>query len=108
MDNLAAGGLRFIQFYNTGRCWPTRISLMTGKYPHQAGPAMKFGPKAPRAYAGHTPDEGKFISEALNEAGYRSYHVGKWHMDNKLTKESPNSTHPLQRGFAHSYRVLTH
>lgn len=107
LDKLAAGGLRFTQFYNPGRCWPTRISLLTGKYPHQAGHAMKFGPNAPRAYAGHTPDQGKFVSEALNEAGYRSYHVGKWHMDSNLIKGPPNPTHPLQRGFAHSYWILT-
>jgi hypothetical protein len=30
LDALAAGGLRFTQFYNTGRCCPTRASLLTG------------------------------------------------------------------------------
>ena len=30
LDKLAAGGLRFTQFYNTGRCCPTRASLLTG------------------------------------------------------------------------------
>ena len=37
LDKLAAGGLRFTQFYNTARCCPTRASLLTGLYPHQAG-----------------------------------------------------------------------
>jgi arylsulfatase len=37
LDQLAAGGLRFAQFYNTARCCPTRASLLTGLYPHQAG-----------------------------------------------------------------------
>ena len=37
LDALAAGGLRFTQFYNTARCCPTRASLLTGLYPHQAG-----------------------------------------------------------------------
>jgi len=32
LDGLAAGGLRFTQFYNTGRCCPTRASLLTGLY----------------------------------------------------------------------------
>src|SRR5687768_6799923 len=36
LDALAAGGVRFTQFYNTGRCCPTRASLLTGLYPHQA------------------------------------------------------------------------
>ena len=37
LDGLAAGGVRFTQFYNTARCCPTRASLMTGLYQHQAG-----------------------------------------------------------------------
>src|SRR5512147_1948251 len=37
LDRLAAGGLRYRQFYNAGRCCPTRASLLTGVYPHQAG-----------------------------------------------------------------------
>jgi arylsulfatase A-like enzyme len=37
LDKLAAGGLRFTQFYNTGRCCPTRASVLTGLYPHQTG-----------------------------------------------------------------------
>ncbi|MFM2167063.1 MAG: hypothetical protein RIS79_1434, partial [Verrucomicrobiota bacterium] len=37
LDGLAKGGVRFTQFYNTGRCCPTRASLLTGLYSHQAG-----------------------------------------------------------------------
>src|SRR5271168_2102567 len=37
LDGLAANGLRFTQFYNTARCWPTRAALLTGLYSHQAG-----------------------------------------------------------------------
>jgi arylsulfatase A-like enzyme len=37
LDKLAANGLRFTQFYNTGRCCPTRAALLTGLYSHQAG-----------------------------------------------------------------------
>src|SRR3990170_1543372 len=37
LDRLAAGGLRFTHLYNTARCCPTRASLLTGLYPHQAG-----------------------------------------------------------------------
>src|SRR4051794_20336607 len=37
LDRLAAGGLRFTQFYNGARCCPTRASLLTGLYAHQAG-----------------------------------------------------------------------
>jgi arylsulfatase len=34
IDSLAARGVRFTQFYNCGRCCPTRASLLTGLYPH--------------------------------------------------------------------------
>jgi arylsulfatase A-like enzyme len=39
LDALAKDGLRFTKFYNTGRCCPTRASLLTGLYPHQAASA---------------------------------------------------------------------
>ena len=35
LDELAAGGLRFTQFYNTARCWPTRSAILTGYYAQQ-------------------------------------------------------------------------
>lgn len=37
IDKLAANGVRFTQFYNTGRCCPTRASLLTGLYAHKTG-----------------------------------------------------------------------
>ena len=37
IDRLAANGLAFTHFYNTARCSPSRASLLTGLYPHQAG-----------------------------------------------------------------------
>jgi arylsulfatase A-like enzyme len=37
LDSMARRGLRFSQFYNAARCCPTRASLLTGLYPHQAG-----------------------------------------------------------------------
>ena len=37
VDQLAERGLRFTQFYNNGKCCPTRASLLTGLYPHRTG-----------------------------------------------------------------------
>ena len=114
LDKLAAGGLRFTQFYNTARCWPSRAALLTGRYPHQAGHAMMYGQNAPRAYRGTTPEQGRFASEVLGQHGYRTYHVGKWHLHNrsaakarKGTYASPqyNDSWPLGRGFHKSYCV---
>ena len=52
LDALAAGGLRYTQFYNTGRCWPTRGSLLTGYYPQSirrdSVPGVKSGGRGTR------------------------------------------------------------
>ena len=37
LDALAAGGVRLTQFYNTGRCCPSRAAILTGQYPHRVG-----------------------------------------------------------------------
>src|SRR6188474_992134 len=52
LDSLAAGGLRFTQFYNTARCCPTRASLLTGMYPHQAGVGHMMDDKGSDGYRG--------------------------------------------------------
>ncbi len=99
IDSLAAEGLRFSQFYNTGRCWSTRASLMTGLYPHEAGHASMDRKSPHRAYQGTSPDIAPFVSELLKKGGYRTYHVGKWHLQGK------DNLWPLQRGFDRSYCV---
>lgn len=96
LDALAAGGLRFTHFYNTGRCWPTRSSMLTGVYPHQAQMAMTQGPDAPPAYRGQVPPHIPLLSETLGAAGYRCYHSGKWHI---------GRDHPMDRGFDHTYYI---
>src|SRR5256712_4287085 len=52
LDRLAKGGLRFTQFYNTARCCPTRASLLTGLYPHQAGVGHMMGDYGVPGYRG--------------------------------------------------------
>ena len=73
LDKLAQNGLRFTQFYNCGRCWPTRSSLMTGYYAQQVNVDGK------RAAF---PAWGYLLPHHLKQAGYRSYHSGKWHVTN--------------------------
>ncbi len=85
LNGLAAEGLRFTQFYNTARCWPTRSALMTGYYPQQI---RRDGfPEAPRSFGGggRRPAWAKTIAEYLKPVGYRTYHSGKWHIDGKPT-----------------------
>lgn len=104
LDALAAGGVRFTQFYNAARCCPTRAALLTGLSPHQAGVGhmtgdwSRFGP----AYSGGLNAQCATIAELLRPAGYRSYHVGKWHVGGVLPQEEPRN-HPMNRGFDRAY-----
>ncbi len=82
LDSLAKNGLRFTQFYNTARCWPTRGALMTGFYAQQihrdALPTVGGGGQGVRQ------PWARLLPDFLKPAGYRSYHSGKWHIDGKV------------------------
>ncbi len=94
IDQLAAKGQRFTQFYNAARCSPTRAALLTGKYPHQSGMGWLAGPKTEfPGYQGHL-NKNKTIAEVLNEDGYETMMVGKWHLGNPQ-----NGMVPWKRGF---------
>ena len=100
LDQLASRGLRFTQFYNTARCCPTRASLLTGLYPHQAGVGHMMGNYGLPQYQGFLNKECVTIAEALKPAGYRSYICGKWHVTPyKANGEDTKENWPLQRGF---------
>ncbi len=96
LDALAAGGLRFTQFYNSGRCWPTRGSLMTGYYAQQVRrdklPGVRSG------HGGKRQSWARLLPAMLRPAGFRTYHSGKWHIDGQV----------LQNGFDRSYRMNDH
>ncbi len=93
VDALAKGGLRFTQFYNTSRCWPSRAALLTGYYAQQVRrdivPGVKSGGQGTR------PPWARLLPDMLRPLGYRSYHSGKWHLDGQ----------PLRNGFDHSYNL---
>ena len=115
LDTLAQGGIRFTQFYNAARCCPTRASLLTGKYPHQAG-LDKNGQSLSRNAA--------TIAEVLKENGYRTGMTGKWHLSEtkelKNPKEqllwlshrkdnnvfAPLKSYPSNRGFEQHWGVI--
>jgi arylsulfatase A-like enzyme len=92
LDALAKAGLRFSQFYNTARCWPTRGALLTGYYAQQI--RRDTVPGVPKSGGGGTrPAWAPLLPELLKPYGYRTYHSGKWHVDGEPTKN----------GFDHSY-----
>ena len=93
IDSLAVNGLRFTQFYNTARCWPTRGALMTGYYPQQTGRDSVLDIKGGGGPKNKRPSWAKLLPAYLKAASYRSYHIGKWHIDGK----------PLENGFDRSY-----
>jgi len=96
LDRLAKGGLRFTQFYNTARCWPTRAALLTGYYAQQVRrdklPGIRSGG------GGRRPVWARLLPDMVRPLGYRSYHSGKWHIDGM----------PVANGFDRSYRVGDH
>ena len=95
LDALARGGVRFTQFYATPRCSPTRASLLTGLYPHQAG--MGHLDNVVRAGSagttGRLNDRSVTIAEVLRDAGYFTAMAGKWHLGQQ------NGSPPWERGF---------
>jgi arylsulfatase len=96
LDHLAHTGLRFTQFYNTGRCCPSRASLLTGLYPHEAGIGhMGEDYKLP-GYRGHLNDQCVTIAEVLRQAGYFTAMTGKWHVGQQA------GVVPWKRGFDRS------
>jgi arylsulfatase len=105
LDNLARGGIRFTQFYNTARCCPTRASILTGLYPHQAGFGHMTQDTGLAGYTGDLNENCVTIAQVLKDAGYSTYMSGKWHVTKQLGHwtgdEELTSKHnwPLQRGF---------
>ncbi len=89
LDSLAAGGLRFSQFYSTARCGPSRNCITTGYYAQQNSCDVMT--------PGRIPSWTKLAPEQLKPLGYKSYHSGKWHIKFK----------PLEGAkFDHSYTLF--
>lgn len=106
LDKLADNGLRFTQFYNTGRCCPTRASLLTGVYQHQASIGLMTGDDEMDGYRGDLGSDVVTIAETLGAGGYRTYMLGKWHVTRHVSPRGPKHNWPLQRGFEKYYGTI--
>lgn len=117
LDYLANNGLRYTQFYNTSRCCPTRASLLTGLYNHQAGIGKMTDNEPESGYRGRLTDNTVTLAEVLKSAGYQTGMTGKWHVSNTIVQKnaqdqldwlnhkkdfgdfSPVDQYPTSRGF---------
>lgn len=108
LDKLASEGIRYKQFYNAARCCPTRASLMTGLYPHQAGMGwMAAADLGTPAYQGNLNNNSVTIAEVLKTAGYSTYMTGKWHLTNERKIQGlVTDNWPKQRGFDHYFGIV--
>lgn len=106
IDALAKNGIRYTQFYNTSRCCPTRASLLTGLYPHQAGMGHMMVDRGLDGYRSDLNKNCATIAEVMKAGGYRTYMVGKWHLSHFDGPTDRQHNWPVQRGFEKFYGTL--
>ncbi|MFZ0789929.1 MAG: arylsulfatase [Chromatiaceae bacterium] len=95
IDTLATQGVRLESFYGQQVCTPSRAALMTGRYP------MRLGLQTLVIFPSHSyglPTEERTLPQALRDAGYETWMVGKWHLGH-----ADRSYWPQNRGFDHFY-----
>jgi arylsulfatase A-like enzyme len=91
LDQLAAEGMTFSDAYAACPvCSPTRASILTGKYPANIGVTDWIdwdksvhpvrGRLIDAPYVDHFPLEETSLARVLNDEGYHTWHVGKWHL----------------------------
>lgn len=95
IDALAKSGTRFENCFCTPLCSPSRVELMTGKYPFRTGwtNLIGWGDKEQDAFFDPTKD--KTFAHLMKSAGYRTAVAGKW----QLCKFPENGDHPTKCGF---------
>jgi arylsulfatase len=100
LDNLASKGIRMTQFYNASRSCPSRASLLTGLYQHQAGVGDMVSDLGYPSYQGYLNEDCITLAEALKYNGYNTFMSGKWHVGGRP------EVHPLKRGFNRYFGLI--
>lgn len=114
LDAMAAQGIRYNHMYNNARCCPSRASLLTGLYPHQAGVGLMMENLGIKEYQGYLNDSCITLAEGVKSAGYQTGMIGKWHVGGgyQKTREALERAGkkgyptPMQRGFDYFYGTL--
>ncbi len=114
INALAQGGVLLSSMYNCARCCPTRASLLTGLYPHNAGIGHMGANLGTPAYQGFLRNDSATIAEHLRANGYRTLMSGKWHVAGDFEARNYDSWRvgdvehptPRQRGFDHFYGIM--
>jgi arylsulfatase A-like enzyme len=107
IDKLAKNGVRFSHFYNTARCSPSRASLLTGLYPHQAGMGhLSTENYTEEGYVDDLSSHAVTMAEVFKSAGYATYMTGKWHIAKDILNQNDIRNWPMQRGFQRYFGTL--
>ena len=104
LDAMAGAGVRFTHFRNTARCCPSRSSLLTGLYAHQAGVGHMVNPRPGLpGYQGDLNHSCVTIAQVMKQSGYQTMMTGKWHVTPNNGKKH---NWPLQRGFDRYFGII--
>lgn len=109
LDRLAENGLRYSNMHTTALCSPTRSCILTGRNHHSNGMAcITEGSTGYPGSNGYIPFENGFLSEILQQHGYNTYAIGKWHLTpaEQISAAGPYDRWPLGRGFERFYGFL--
>ena len=109
IDRLAAEGLQYTDFHTTALCSPTRSCLLTGRNHHSVGMGcITEGSTGYPGYNAEIPKSAAMLPQVLQDNGYSTYAVGKWHMTptHEETPAGPYHRWPLGQGFERFYGFL--
>ena len=109
LDSLAAGGIAYTNMHTTALCSPSRSCMLTGRNHHSNNMAcITEGSTGYPGYNGYIPLENGFLSEILQQHGYNTYAIGKWHLTpaDQISAAGPYDRWPLGRGFERFYGFL--
>ncbi len=109
MRRIADMGIRYSNFHTTALCSPTRSCLLTGRNATSNNMAcITEATSGFPGFSGRIPFENGFISEVLNERGWNTYAVGKWHLtpEEETDLSAWKGRWPLGRGFERFYGFM--